>query len=186
MNANKLLQNIKPAIQVIRNQRVVISTDLAHLYEVLPKALIQAMKRNIVRFPADFMFQLTNQEWVNLKSQIVTSSLDEANYGGARTPPYAFTEQGVAMLSSVLKSDRAINVNIEIMRAFVKLRQLVSEHQDLTLRLDDLEDHYDSQFKAVFDALRALMQTPKPEKHPIGFTADIKIKEIKNENISHR
>ena len=182
-----------PTIQVIRNQRVMLSTELANLYCVSPGVLMQAVKRNLLRFPHDFMFQLQVEEWANLKSQSVTSSLNSnsdslksqfviskkasSERGGARTAPYAFTEQGVAMLSSVLKSERAINVNIEIMRSFVKLRRLVSEHQDLILRLDDLEDHYDNQFKAVFDSIRALMQPPKSEKHPIGFTADIKTKE---------
>ena len=189
------LSETKPSIQVIRNQRVMLSTELASLYGVSPSVLMQAVKRNLLRFPHDFMFQLKLEEWANLKSQSVTSSLKNdleslksqfvisnkvnEGRGGARTAPYVFTEQGVAMLSSVLKSERAINVNIEIMRAFVKLRRLVTEHEDLTLRLDDLEDHYDNQFKAVFDAIRALMQSPKPEKHPIGFTAEFKTKEIK-------
>lgn len=180
---------IKPTIQIIRNQRVMLSSDLAMLYGILPKVLMQSVKRNLLRFPQDFMFQLTVDEWESLKSQIVTSSLEndleslksqfvisnkaESKRGGARTAPYAFTEQGVAMLSSVLNSERAINVNIEIMRTFVKLRQLVTEHKDLTHRLDALEDHYDDQFKAVFEALRSLMETPKPEKRPIGFTANI-------------
>jgi ORF6N domain len=184
------LSEIKPNIQVIRNQRIVISSDLANLYGVLPKVLMQAVKRNADRFPDDFMFQLTLQEWQNLKSQFVTSSSEKVNmksqsvtsntdgtqHGGARTAPYAFTEQGVAMLSSVLKSERAVKVNIEIMRTFVKLRRLVTEHHDLTHRLDALEDHYDDQFKAVFDAIRSLMESPKVEKHPIGFTANIKTK----------
>jgi hypothetical protein len=164
---------IKPAIQIIRNQRVMLSSDLASLYCILPKVLMQSVKRNLLRFPQDFMFQLTVDEWESLKSQFVTSNIKDTNRGGARIPPYAFTEQGVAMLSSVLNSERAINVNIEIMRTFVKLRQLVTEHKDLTHRLDALEDHYDDQFKAVFEALRSLMETPKPEKRPIGFTADI-------------
>ena len=184
------LSEIKPNIQVIRNQRIVISSDLANLYGVLPKVLMQAVKRNADRFPDDFMFQLSFSEWQtlksqfvtstggakNLKSQIVTSSPDETQHGGARTAPYAFTEQGVAMLSSVLKSERAVKVNIEIMRTFVKLRRLVTEHQDLTHRLEDLEAHYDDQFKIVFDAIRSLMESPKVEKHPIGFTANIKSK----------
>ena len=173
----------KPSIQVIRNQRVMLSTELASLYGVSPSVLMQAVKRNLLRFPHDFMFQLKFEEWANLKSQFVISNKASVGRGGARTAPYAFTEQGVAMLSSVLKSERAINVNIEIMRAFVKLRRLVTEHQDLTLRLDDLEDHYDNQFKAVFDAIRALMQAPKPEKHPIGFTAEFKTKKIKNKKM---
>ena len=114
------------------------------------------------------MFQLSREEWNNLKSHFVISS-----WGGARVAPYAFTEQGVAMLSSVLNSERAIKVNIEIMRAFVKLRQLVAEHKDLASRLDMLESRYDEQFKMVFDAIRQLMISPAPEKRPIGFTADI-------------
>ena len=170
-----LIEN-KPAIQVIRQQRVMLSTELARLYGVQPGVLMQAVKRNLLRFPSDFMFQLTVPEWESLKSQFVISNSNSENNskrGGARTAPYAFTEQGVAMLSSVLNSDRAIKVNIEIMRTFVKLRQLVTEHKDLTHRLDALEDRYDDQFKVVFDALRSLMESPKPEKHPIGFTADI-------------
>ncbi len=174
------LIEIKPTIQVIRKHRVMLSTDLALLYGVIPKVLMQSVKRNLFRFPSDFMFQLNTDEWANLKSQIVTSSLNKTNYGGTRTAPYAFTEQGVAMLSSVLNSERAINVNIEIMRTFVKLRQLIAEHKDLTHRLDALEDRYDDQFKVVFDAIRSLMESPKPEKHPIGFTADIKTKKEVN------
>ena len=172
------LQEVKPSIQVIRNQRVMISSDLAQLYGVPVGALMQAVKRNADRFPEDFMFQLSSGEWTNLKSQIVISSASETSWGGARTPPYAFTEQGVAMLSSVLKSSRAINANIEIMRTFVKLRRLITEHKDLSHRLDALEDRYDDQFKVVFDAIRSLMEPKKPEKRPIGFTADIKPKKL--------
>ena len=175
------LIELKPAIQIIRKQRVMLSSDLAVLYGIIPKVLIQAIKRNSLRFPSDFMFQLNAEEWVSLKSQFVTSNLKGIERGGARTAPYAFTEQGVAMLSSVLNSERAINVNIEIMRTFVKLRQIVTEHKDLTHRLDALEDHYDDQFKVVFDAIRSLMESPKPKKHPIGFTADINTKELKEE-----
>lgn len=170
----------KPTIQVIRNQRVMLSSELALLYGVSPSVLMQAVKRNLLRFPHDFMFQLNTDEWVNLKSQFVISNKTGTERGGARSAPYAFTEQGIAMLSSVLNSDRAIKVNIEIMRTFVKLRQLVTEHKDLTHRLDALEDHYDEQFKVVFDAIRSLMETPKTEKRPIGFTADIKIKKEVN------
>lgn len=166
------LIEIPHAILLLRKQRVLISSDLAVLYGVAPRVLLQAVKRNILRFPADFMFQLTNEEWQNLKSQNVTSS-GGRSWGGARTAPYAFTEQGVAMLSSVLNSERAIQVNIEIMRAFVKMRQLVAEHKDLAQRLDALEGRYDEQFKIVFDALRQLMVTPEQQKRPIGFTADI-------------
>ena len=142
-----------------------LSTDLAPLYQVAPRVLIQAVKRNIDRFPNDFMFQLTVQEFEILKSQIVTSS-----WGGLRRAnPYAFTEQGVAMLSSVLRSKRAVNVNIEIMRAFVRLRKLLSSNAELVRKLESLEKKYDTQFKIVFDAIRELMTPPAPKQRPIGF-----------------
>ena len=141
-----------------------LSIELANLYQVEPRALIQAIKRNLNRFPGDFMFQLTAEEWENLKSQFVISS-----WGGVRTPPYAFTEQGVAMLSSVLNSDRAVQVNIEIMRAFVRLRQLLASNADLARKLESLEKKYDAQFKVVFDAIRQLMSPPEPKRREIGF-----------------
>jgi len=149
----------------IRDQKVMLSTHLAELYEVAPKVLIQAVKRNRERFPADFMFHLENHEFVNLKSQFVTSS-----WGGIRTNPYAFTEQGVAMLSSILKSERAIQVNIEIMRTFARLRELILSHKDLASKLSQLEKKYNAQFKVVFDAIRELMTPPSsnPDKK-IGF-----------------
>jgi len=138
---------------------------LAELYEVEPRALVQAVKRNIERFPPDFMFQLSKVEFENLKSQIVTS-----NWGGLRrAAPYAFTEQGVAMLSSVLNSRRAVQVNIEIMRAFVRLREIMSTHKDLVRRLNEMEKKYDAQFRVVFDAIRELMAPPDPKKRKIGF-----------------
>ena len=142
-----------------------LSMPLAELYEVEPRALVQAVKRNIERFPADFMFQLDPEEFANLKSQIVISS-----WGGIRAAPYAFTEQGVSMLSSVLRSDRAIQVNIEIMRAFVRLRQILASNAELSRKLATLEKKYDIQFKAVFDAIRDLMTPLDPKKNcPIGF-----------------
>ena len=141
-----------------------LSIKLANLYQVEPRALIQAIKRNLNRFPGDFMFQLTAEEWENLKSQFVISS-----WGGVRTPPYAFTEQGVAMLSSVLNSDRAVQGNIEIMRAFVRLRQLLASNADLARKLESLEKKYDEQFKVVFDAIRQLMSPPEPKRREIGF-----------------
>ena len=142
-----------------------LSTHLAELYEVEPRALVQAVKRNIERFPPDFMFQLSKAEFQNLKSQIVTS-----NWGGLRrAAPYAFTEQGVAMLSSVLNSRRAVQVNIEIMRAFVRLRELMATHKDLVRRLNEMEKKYDSQFRVVFDAIRELMTPPESNKRKIGF-----------------
>ncbi|KAF0144251.1 MAG: hypothetical protein FD156_1936 [Nitrospirae bacterium] len=156
---------IEKKIYLVRGQKVMLSSDLAALYCVEPKVLIQSVKRNIERFPADFMFQLSNQEFVNLKSQIVTSS-----WGGIRRAnPYAFTEQGVAMLSSVLRSKRAIEVNIHIMRAFVKLRELMATHKELARKLADMEKKYDAQFKVVFDAIRQLMAPPETKKRKIGF-----------------
>ena len=148
-----------------------LSFDLAALYGVEPRALIQAVKRNIDRFPEDFMFQLTDQEFRDLKSQIVTSS-----WGGLRrAKPYAFTEHGVAMLSSVLRSKRAVQVNIAIMRAFVRLRELLAGHQDLARKLAEIEKKYDAQFKVVFDAIRNLMKPPVPTiRKQIGFTTELK------------
>ncbi|HET7024231.1 MAG TPA: ORF6N domain-containing protein [Gemmatimonadales bacterium] len=153
----------------LRGVRVVLSPDLARLYGVPVKALMQAVGRNRVRFPRDFLFQLTATEVGNLRSQSVTSS-----WGGRRVRPYAFTEQGVAMLSSVLRSPRAIAVNIAIMRAFVRLRSILASHADLARRLEDLERRYDGKFRMVFQAIRELMNTPEEaeEARPrIGFHA---------------
>jgi len=148
-----------------------LSTHLAELYGVEPRVVVQAVKRNIERFPKHFMFQLTATEFKNLKSQIVISS-----WGGLRrSAPYAFTEQGVAMLSSVLRSKRAVQVNIEIMRAFIRLRQMVASHKDLTRRLNELEKKYDAQFKVVFDAIRQLMTPPETKKRKIGFLVKEKV-----------
>ena len=160
------LQRIESDILLMRGQKIMLSTHLAELYEVEPRVLVQAVKRNIERFPGDFMFQLSAEEFANLKSQFVTSS-----WGGIRrAAPYAFTEQGVAMLSSVLRSDRAIHVNIEIMRAFVRLRQMLASNTELARKLAALESKYDAQFKIVFDAIRELMAPPHPKKkRPIGF-----------------
>jgi hypothetical protein len=162
------VERIEQRIFLLRGQKVMLSTHLAELYEVEPRVLVQAVKRNVERFPSDFMFQLSAKEFRILKSQFVISS-----WGGMRRArPYAFTEQGVAMLSSVLNSKRAIKVNIEIMRAFVRLRQLLASHKHLSRRLDELEKKYDKQFKLVFDAIRELMAPPEPKKQPIGFLAD--------------
>lgn len=158
-------ERIEKRIFILRGHKVMLSIDLAGLYEVEPKVLIQAVKRNIERFPSDFMFQLTYQEFRILKSQFVTS-----NWGGIRRAmPYAFTEQGVAMLSSVLNSRRAISVNIEIMRTFARLRQMLSSHSDLARKLENLERKYDAQFKVVFDAIRQLMAPPKLTRRQIEF-----------------
>jgi hypothetical protein len=139
---------------------------LAQLYQVETRALLQAVKRNPERFPPDFMFQLTHEESQKLRSQFVTSS-----WGGRRYLPYAFTEQGVAMLSSVLRSNRAVQVNIEIMRAFVRLRWLADSNAEVRRKLDELEKKYDAQFASVFEAIRKLMQpAPVPPKRRIGFS----------------
>lgn len=144
-----------------------LSTDLAELYGVEPKALVQGVRRNQGRFPRDFMFRLTAQETRNLKSQIVTSS-----WGGIRKPPYAFTEQGVAMLSSVLRSPRAVKVNVAIMRAFVRVRTLLDQHAELSRRIDELEKRYDGNFEALYRAIKRLMAEPaEPPRPRIGFHA---------------
>ncbi len=159
------VERIEKAIILFRGQKVMLDNDLANLYGVETKVLVQTVKRNIERFPPDFMFQLTLHEFNNLRSHSVTSS----SWGGRRYPPYAFTEQGVAMLSSVLRSERAIKVNIEIMRAFVRLRRILSENAELAQRLEDMERKYDAQFDLVFDAIKRLMAPPDPPKEPLGF-----------------
>jgi hypothetical protein len=158
-------ERIEGLILIIRGEKVILDRDLSVLYGVEPKVLIQAVKRNRVRFPADFMFQLNRTECTCLRSQFVTSN----GHGGRRYRPYAFTEQGVAMLSSVLRSTQAVQVNIEIMRAFVRLRRMLSTHADLARKLDALEKKYDAQFRVVFDAIRELMKPPEPDKRRIGF-----------------
>ncbi|MEK6712088.1 MAG: ORF6N domain-containing protein [Nitrospinota bacterium] len=159
------IERIEGAILLIRGEKVMLDADLAFLYGVETKVLVQAIKRNRSRFPADFMFQLTPEEFDGLRSQIVTSK----GRGGRRSSPYAFTEQGVAMLSSVLKSRRAVQVNVEIMRTFVRLRQMLASHADLARKLNALEKRYDAQFMAVFDAIRQLMVPPEPKRKRIGF-----------------
>ncbi|TAL03462.1 MAG: ORF6N domain-containing protein [Verrucomicrobia bacterium] len=180
---------IERRILLLRGEKVMLDSDLAELYGVETKTLNQAVKRNLERFPEDFMFQLSSEETnlilrsqivtssgktpskpsennANLRSQIVTSSL---GYGGRRYRPYVFTEQGVAMLSSVLASPKAIQVNIAIMRAFVQLRQMLSSNAGLARKLAALEGKYDKQFRVVFDAIRALMREKKQPKREIGF-----------------
>ncbi len=159
-------------ILVIRGHKVMLDSDLATLYQVQTKALTRAVRRNAERFPADFMFQLTAEEFEMLRCQSGTSS----SYGGRRYRPFVFTEQGVSMLSAVLASKRAVAVSIEIMRTFVRLRLLLATHKDLARRLDSLEGKYDKQFKVVFDAIRSLMAPPETKRRPIGFTADIEKK----------
>lgn len=161
---------IENQILMIRGKKVLLDENLAGLYGVETKVLVQAVKRNIDRFPDDFMFQLTGEEFTVLRSQIVTSK----QRGGRRYPPYAFTEQGVAMLSSVLRSEQAVRVNIEIMRAFVRLRGMLKSHEDLAHKLDTLEKKYDKQFSAVFKAIRELMSPPHKPMPRIGFRKDNK------------
>ncbi len=162
-------ERIEGCILLIRGKKVLLSSDLADLYGVEPRVLVQAVKRNIDRFPEDFVFQLTKDESAILKSQTVTSS-----WGGARrATPYAFTEQGVAMLSSVLRSKRAVHVNIQIMRAFVQLRRMLASHEEMARRLAALERTYDAQFKVVFNAIRQLMAPPPEAKRKrIGFATE--------------
>lgn len=158
------VEHIEGSILLIREEKVMLDEDLAKLYQVPTKALNQAVTRNIDHFPGDFMFRLSKDEFEILRSQTVTSK-----WGGRRYPPRAFTEQGVAMLSTVLKSERAVQVNIQIMRTFVRLRQILASNKDLARKLAALERKYDKRFKVVFDALRELMTPPEKERKPVGF-----------------
>jgi len=172
-------ENIVRLVFFVRGEKVMFDADLAKLYGVSTKALNQAFRRNKQRFPSDFAFQLSSAEYDNLKSQIVTSSAGGANlrsqivtsssHGGRRRPPYAFTEQGVAMLSSVLRSARAVEVNIAIMRTFVQLRRLMDTNRDLARKIEALEEKYDEQFAVVFEAIKQLIAPPEPPRRRIGF-----------------
>ncbi len=169
MKAN-VASRIRQSIFFIRGQKVILDAHLAELYAVETRVLIQAVTRNIKRFPRDFMFQLSKREFESLRSQIVISNVR----GGRRSAPYAFTEQGVAMLSSVLHSKRAIAVNVEIMRTFVELRRLVSDHVDLAQRISELEKRYDGQFQVVFDAIRTLITPREKPQRRIGYLSSAK------------
>ena len=161
---------ISPKIYFIRQTRVMLDSDLARLYCVSTKNLNRAVKRNWSRFPADFLFQLNAVEVAGLRFQSGTSSVKEPN-GGRRYAPYAFTEQGIAMLSSVLRSHRAVQVNIAIMRAFLQLRTMLATHGDLPRKIDEMEKRYDAKFQSVFATLRQMLETPIPAKNQIGFHA---------------
>lgn len=161
-----LTERIERRIYFIRGQKVIMDSDLAELYGVRTSNLNKAVSRNTGRFPKDFMFQLNREEAHSLRFQF---GISKAGKGGRRYKPYVFTEQGVAMLSSVLNSERAVRVNIEIMRAFVKMRELMTTHKDLARRLDNLEKKYDTRFKAVFDAIRRLIMPMEKPKRRIGF-----------------
>jgi hypothetical protein len=147
----------------LRGEQVLLDADLAMLYSVETKRLKEAVRRNLVRFPEDFMFQLSDEEWQNLRTQFASSS-----WGGQRYPPFAFTEQGVAMLSGILNSPRAIETNIAIMRTFVALRRLMESNKDLASKIRQLEKKYDQRFKLVFDTIQKLIKQEK-ETRPIGF-----------------
>ncbi len=163
------IERIERKILMVRGQKVMLDRDIAELYEVRTSLLKRAVMRNSDRFPDDFMFVLNRQEFAALRCQFGTSKPDPR--GGTRYMPMAFTEQGVAMLSSVLNSPRAVQVNITIMRAFVRLRYILATHADLARKLDELEKKYDEQFRVVFDAMRNLMTPPDSPKPPIGFNA---------------
>ena len=167
MKAIVPVELIERKIFLIRGQKVMLDSDLADLYGVETKVLLQSVKRNVTRFPADFMFQLTSNEDAVLRSQFVTLKKGRGQH--RKYLPYVFTEHGVAMLSSVLKSERAIEANIAIMRAFGKLREMIASHKDLARRLNDLEKKYDMQFKVVFDAIRQLVRQPEPKEKKIGY-----------------
>ncbi len=168
---------IQSKILFLRGKKVMLDKDLAILYEVETKVLNQAVKRNITRFPDDFMFQLTKEEMENLRSQIVTSKK-----GGQRYLPYAFTELGVAMLSSILNSEKAIHINIQIMRTFTKMREMLINYQEIKQKIDDMERKYDHQFKVngylfeeVFEEIKAinkLLEPPEKPEKKIGFQND--------------
>jgi len=167
MAMNKLIleeTQIATQIHFIRGEQVMLDFDLATLYGVETKVLKQTVKRNIIRFPEDFMFELTSNEWSNLRSQIVTSS-----WGGIRYQPFAFTEQGVAMLSGILKSERAVEVNIAIMRTFVQLRKLMSSNKELSKKINDMEKNYDEKFQIIFDAIKRLIGEENKPRKLIGF-----------------
>jgi hypothetical protein len=167
--SDPLLAEAMRAILTVRGHRVLLDVHLAAMYGVEPRSLVQAVMRNRERFPEDFAFRLTRAEAAPLKS---VSDGPPAGRGGRRVEPYAFTEQGVAMLSSVLRSPRAVQVNVAIMRAFVHLRQLLLTNAELTRKLEELEQRYDAQFKVVFDAIRELMNPDSPPPRRIGFRHD--------------
>lgn len=160
------IERIEKSIYFIRGEKVMLDRDLAALYEVETKALKRAVRRNLDRFPKDFMFVLSRREFQDWRRQFGTSKQDRQ---GLRYAPMAFSEHGILMLSSILNSKRAVLVNIEIMRAFVKLRHMLSSNVELSRRLDELENKYDGQFKVVFDALRTLMSPPASKEKQIGF-----------------
>jgi hypothetical protein len=177
------VEDITRSIFVLRGHKVLLDEDLAALYGVETRVLLQAVKRNVTRFPGDFMLQLTAPEWAALRSQFVTLKPGRGQH--RKYLPYAFTEQGVAMLSSVLRSPRAISVNIEIMRAFVRMREMLASNHELAKRIDQLEARigkklatHDEAIAAILSAIRELMHAPPPKRRSIGFTADLTEKQL--------
>jgi hypothetical protein len=164
------VERIERAILLIRGQKVMLDAHLAELYGVPTRRLNEQVRRNLSRFPSDFMFQLSPEETKASRSQFATS---KKGRGGRRYAPLVFTEQGVAMLSSVLKSERAVRVNIEIMRAFVRLRRMLASHGQLAGKLAAMEKKYDAKFKIVFEVLRQLMAPPEPKRRRIGFQSEL-------------
>lgn len=171
-------ESIERSILVIRGHKVMLDSDLAKLYGVETKILLRAVRRNLNRFPGDFMFQLTDEEWEILRIHFGTSNNpaqdggSQRGRGGRRYNPYVFTEHGLLMLANVLNSDRAIGVSIEIVRAFIRLRQLMTEHEELKQRILEMEQRYDKQFAVVFDAIMELMQPPEQPTRQIGFRVE--------------
>jgi hypothetical protein len=174
------MEIIEKRIFLVRGRKVIFDFHLAELYEVETKAVKRAVRRNPERFPVDFCFEISHEEWKNLRYHFGTSS--HPQWGGRRVRPYVFTEQGVAMLSSVLKSRRAVRVNVEIMRAFVALREMLASHAEIAGKLDELEKRYDAQFKIVFEAIRRLILPKEKPKREIGF----RIKEARVTYSVHR
>lgn len=160
------IERVEQSIYLIRGHKVMLDRDLAGLYGVETRALNQAVKRNAERFPDDFMFELTREEVMRISQIVISSETPDIKYSKR---VLAFTEQGVAMLSGVLKSPRAVEVNIAIMRTFVKLRRMLESSEELSRKLAELESRYDEQFRVVFEAINELMIPPEPKKNPIGF-----------------
>ena len=171
------IETIETKIFLIRGKKVMLDTDLAKLYEVQTKVLNQSVKRNIKRFPEDFMFQLNKYE----RDELVTNCDQFKRLKHSTSLPYAFTEQGIAMLSTVLNSERAINVNIQIMRTFTKLREMIESHKDLKRKIEDMEKKYDKQFQIVFEAIKRLIEPEIKPKRKVGFyVANEEIENFKN------
>jgi hypothetical protein len=164
------IERVENAILLIRGEKVILDTDLAALYDVETRSLLQAVKRNRERFPSDFMFQLTRKEFESLRSQSVISK----GRGGRRYLPYAFTEHGAIMAANVLSSKGAVQASVQVVRAFIRLRQMLASNAELAHKLSEIERKYDAQFKVVFDAIRQLMTPPEPQRKQIGFAKTTK------------